>query len=722
MMADPEKTPVSPRLLPGQDGTHITFCRICEAFCGLTAEVRDGRIVKVGPDRNSPHSRGHICVKGPAMMDVTYDKDRITKPKKRVGEAGEFVDVEWDEALDDIASRQAAILASYGDQASAAYLGNPKAFNIGSSEWRSILRPMGFNKYFSAGSQDSNARHVACYVLYGSVVQQAFPDLPSCDHLLIFGANPLVSHGSVLTAPRMLEDLAAVAERGRVIVIDPRETETAARFEHLSIRTGTDAWMLGAMVNTLFDEGLADLNFLRERTLHWETLRDRIKPLDAELAERQCGIPADRIRRMAREFAAAPRAAAYSRLGLCRGQYSTLANLLVDSLNIVGGKFGRRGGWVLGEPAINLARLLPGGYGEQHSRIGNLPSVVGNLPSIVMPDEILVPGEGQVRALTVVSGNPVVSAPAPARLEAALEQLELFFSIDLYINETNRHAHYVLPSTSFFEREDLPLLGFAHMVRPYAQYTDAVIPPIGECRHENDILDEIARRFHAARGTEPERLEAHGTREVLARLDDLMRKGEHGDGFGARPDGLSVEKLRQARHGILFSEQLALGDWSEKVHADGKIHLWDTILEGEIERMVAHQPPGNLVLFGRRDIRSINSWMHNVDRLTRSQRPTLLIHPNDAVAHGLRNGDVVQIDSDIASMEALIEVTDAVREGAVCYPHGWGHNGSWLRANAMDGGNVNRLAPDKVTDVEQVSGASFLDGFPVALRKMEREA
>jgi len=459
-------------LRPGEDGTHATFCRLCEALCGLSVEVRDGAIVKVSPDRENPHSRGHLCLKGPAMAEVQRDPDRVLSPLKRVGGPGQFATVSWDEALDEIAQVLAGILGTSGPEAIATYTGNPAAYSTGLLYGqRQVFRALGFRKHFNPASQDTTARVVANYCLYGSLDAGGIPDLDGCDLLLVFGANPLVSHGSNLITPRIREDLDAIARRGEVVVFDPRRTETAERYTHVPLNPASDVWVLAALVAEVFRAGAADTEFLARHTEGAERLAAAVADITPERAERATGVPAAMIRSLAARFAQSA-SAAYGRVGLCRGPFSTLSNVLIDALNLVAGRFAKPGGWVFGySPLASPPATGPRGYGATRSRVADLPTVGGVMPSLLLPGEILDPGEGRVRALFVMAGNPVLSAPGGQRLVAALDALDLLVSADLYVNETNRHAHFILPATTFFERPDVVTLPHTNMLRPYLQHT-----------------------------------------------------------------------------------------------------------------------------------------------------------------------------------------------------------------------------------------------------------
>lgn len=705
----------SARLKPGEDGTHITFCRICEAFCGLTAEVEAGKIIRIGPDRQNPHSHGHICIKGTAMLDVVNDEDRVLHPLRRIGDPGVFERVSWEQAIEGIAQTLEHIEASQPDMAIGGYIGNPLAFSsahllLG----RLLLKKIGVTKLFSATSQDSNPRHVASYLLYGWGVRLALPDLKYCNFLIILGANPLVSHGSVLTAPRIREDLQAIAARGRVVVVDPRATETAKKFEHVAIAPDKDVWLLGAMLNLIFNEKLADEEFLAASTCDVAALRNAVAGFSLERAGLECGLEPEAIRELAIAFASEPRAAIYSRAGICRGRFSTLTNFFVDCLNIVSGKFGRKGGWRFGSSPLDGGSRMAGGYEPGSSRIGGLPAVLGCLPSVTLADEILTPGDGQIRAMLLAGGNAALSAPGGDRLAQALNSLDLLVSLDFYMTETNKFAHYILPSTTFLEREDVPLLGLNQMVRPFMQYTDAVVPPAGEAKPEYLIYQLIvAARARMKSGNASQNKLVY--LDPMMAFDEKLRASRVGDKFGKKPDGLSLEGLKASPHGELLDDGELTQDSLPKIaHSDGKIHLWHPQLSDELERLFAEgQKSTVLRLFGRRELKSINSWMHNVERLVRSQRPTLLMHPDDAAERNMDDGQNVIITANGEQVEATLEITVDVVRGSVNYPHGWGHAGGWKRANGTDGTNINALAPRGFAEVEQLSGASFLDGIPV---------
>ncbi|NIJ36117.1 formate dehydrogenase [Sphingopyxis panaciterrae] len=700
-----------------------SFCRLCEAFCGTIVTVEAGRPVKLSPDRDNPHTQGHICVKGAAIVDIANDPDRVLRPLKRTGGPGEFTEVSWDEALDDIAARLSAIIATHGPEAVATYFGNPGAFSTDtfmSSQW--FLQRIGSTKFYAAGSQDSTSRHLASWILYGVAFRNAIPDLPNCDFLIITGANPLVSHGGLLTAPRMRHDLDAIAARGRVIVIDPRRTETAKRYEHLAVQPDADAWLHAAMLKVMIDSQAVDEDFLTRHCTGWDNLKTAVRAVDLDAAAAATGLARETIETLARDFAAAPRAAMYGRVGLCRGQFSTIANMLLDAINIAGGKFGKVGGSTFGAFPLAGGGEPLSGYGEHRTRIGNLPVVAGLMPAAALPDDILEPGEGQVRAMMIVAGNPVLSAPGGERLEQALASLDLLFSIDLYVTESNRFADYILPAATFLEKDDIPLIGLSHMVRPYIQYARAAVPTMGEARDEKGIFDDLVRRIglgSIAPTPGLRWLERQGMAITPLTLVELgLRHGPFGKARGA--DALTFAKLADMPHGTMLDMPLTYDDWAPHIATgDGRIRLWHPILADEFARFAVHQPVGSvaptLKLFSQRKLKSMNSWMHNPEKLARSQEPALLVHPADAARHGLADGGQARVSNAHGAVEVRVEVTDDVVEGAACYPHGWGHNGGWRHANTLPGANINVLLGLGPEAVELVSGTTFIDGIPVSV-------
>ncbi len=707
---------------PGADGLHRTFCRLCEAQCGLIAEVTSGVIGKVGPDRDHPVSEGHLCIKGPAMASVTHDPDRVLTPLRRIGGPGEFEPVSWDEALDDIAARLRPVMARDAEGIGL-FKGNPASFaTLRALYGAQFLRALGGNKSFSSLHIDTGAKNLAQELVFGGAADWTFPDLEDCDFLIILGGNPLVSHMSLVAEPRVLPKLAAIHARGAVVVVDPRRTETAQRFEHLPIRPDSDAWLLAAMLNHIFARGLERRALLEARTTGWEDLRAAVQPITPERAAARCGAPAEAIRDLATRFAEARTAACYGRVGTNRGRFPTLVNLLIESLNVVTGRFGEPGGWISGVSPLAAQPASPpvlAPYGAARSRIGDIPLVLGQSPGGALAAEIVTPGKGQLRALFVESGNPVHSYPAGNELAEALEQLDLFVAIDLYINETARHAHYILPATTFFERDDFTDYWVRNAPRPCGAIFPAVIAPRGEARLEYDIYNAILERVGLpAVPAAPD--DGSDLSPLMRTADAMLRGGVHGDHHGARPEGLSIARLRREfPSGVRIGERAdAAASWQRVWTEEGKVRLWHAVTAGEFARLLADvsgATDGQLLLFGRRKLASLNSWMHNVERLVRSEKPTLLIHPGDARARNIGDGQMVEIASKAGRIAVEAEISEDVVPGSVNYPHGWGHEGGWRRAKRLPGANVNLIASSRPEDWEQVSGMVHVDGIAVTV-------
>jgi anaerobic selenocysteine-containing dehydrogenase len=712
-----------------------TFCRICEPLCGMIATVDDGRLVALRPDKDHPLSAGFACQKGIAFTEVVNDPDRVTTPLRR-GPNG-FEPVSWDEAMTDIAARLADIHRRHGAGAIGWYYGNPGAFSYSHTLSLSMFMA-GFGPrlhVFTAGSQDVNNRFVASQLLYGSPLALPIPDVLRADLLVVIGANPVVSHGSVLTVPRVKDRMHDIVKRGgRVLVIDPRRTETAAQFEWLGIIPDGDAYLLLSLLHVLFGENLVDRARLARQAEGGVWLEQLARPFSPEATQPRTGIDPDAVRSLARDLARTERAAVYGRVGTSTGENGTLTTYLLDAVNLVAGNLDRPGGSMFGRfgfPGERLAMkglsaLLRTIYSRRRSRIGGFPSVLMSEPAGVMAKEITTGGRGQVRALLVSAGNPVLSVPNGDELENALRGLELMVGVDLYVNETLAHCDYVLPAATMYERDDFPLPFQTLQPTPFRQATEAVIAPVGQARAEWEVIDEITRRLW--RRTPGLALMA-GMRKALSLLgvrlsprllvDAVIRLGEGGDRYGLRR-GLSFSRLTADHpHGFVLAPNLRDGVLRDTVVYRGRrVRLRHDEIAAEVEALSRRRAPDGypMRLIGMRESRSENSWMHNAPLLMRGDRVQhARMHVDDAALAGIVDGDVVRIASPHGEIELPVIVTKDIVAGVVAVPHGWGHKGTggWRRANEAGGANVNRLMSSAPEDIEKLAGMAHLTGVPV---------
>jgi anaerobic selenocysteine-containing dehydrogenase len=714
---------------------HTVFhtCSLCEATCGLRFEVEDNQILSVRPDDDDVFSRGYVCPKGIAIADIHADRDRLRRPVRR-NAAGEFEEISWEAAFDLVASRLRETRERHGRDAVGFYWGNPTGNNHGALLMLSAFtKALGTRNRFSSGSQDANPRIVTSYELYGSSVSIPIPDIDRTDYFLCLGANPIVSNGSVMTAPDMRRRLRAVRERGgKVVVVDPRRTETVKEAdEHVAIRPGGDAAFLLAMAQVLVERGRIDRHVLESTTSGWGEIERRLATFTPARAAAFAGVPADTIERLALEFADARSAVCYSRVGVCVAPHATLATFATDLLNIVTGRLGREGGPMFTTPAFDLTRVarMSGldGRDRWRSRVRGLPETLGDLPSAALADEIETPGEGRIRAMVTFAGNPVLSVPNGRRIAAALGTLDFMASIDIYINETTRHADVILPPCWNLAEDHIDLLFASVAVRNIARWS----PPVVE-RGEGELADwEILLALTERLGGGPlgdpwlDRLlgwlRPLGVRWTpTGFLDLLLRFGPYGDRFLPWSDGLNLEKLKAAPHGIDLGA-LRPGIEQRLFHADRRIHLASpcmleaiAVLERELD---ANAGANGLLLIGRRELRSNNSWMHNLPSLVSGrERCVLYVHPDDASRYQVRDGEMAILESRVHRGEVRVAVTDEMRPGVVSLPHGYGHADSapWQKvAGSHAGVSANDWVDDAI--VEPIIGQSILNGVPVRL-------
>jgi len=735
-------------------------CPLCEATCGLEITVDDGAVTAIRGDGRDVLSAGFLCPKGFGLKGLHEDPDRLRQPLIRTA-SGEFAPATWEEAFAEIDRGLAPILAEHGRDAVAAYLGNPNAHNLSILYSRVLLKTLGSRNVFSASTVDQYPKQMAAAHMFGGGTSVPVPDVDRTDYLLILGANPLASNGSLMTAPDMRGRLRAIQQRGgRVVVIDPRRSRTAeVADEHHFIRPGTDALALFALVHTLFDEDLAAPGSLSELCNGLDTVRELAEDFAPEVVAETCGIPAEQLRSLARALAGAPRAAVYGRIGTCTQEFGTLSSWLVDVLNVLTGNLDREGGAMFTRAAAGASNTkgAPGrgrgaAFGRWSSRVRELGEIFGELPVACLAEEIQEPGEGQVRALITVAGNPVLSTPNSERLAQALGELEFMVSVDIYLNETTRHANVILPAPSPLEHSHYDIALYQFAIHNVANYSPAVMAlpegmrdewqtllaltgivagqgPAADIAALDDLVaGELMRREVATEGSpvagrEPsellaETVDAHGAprRGPERLLDVMLRCGPYGDGYRTRPEGLSLAALEAAPHGI------DLGALTPRLPEvlrtpSGRIELAPEPIVTDVARLreAATRTHPEMLLIGRRQLRSNNSWMHNVPALAKGPvRCTMHVHPHDANRLRLRDGATARVSSRTGSVEVPVEVTDAIMPGVVSIPHGWGHDvaGTELSVAAVRPGvNSNVLADELALD--ELSGNAILNGIPV---------
>jgi anaerobic selenocysteine-containing dehydrogenase len=713
-----------------------TFCRICEPLCGMVATVEDGRLVALRPDKDHPLSAGFACQKGIAFTEVQNDPDRVTTPLRRT--QGGFEPVSWDEAMSDIAARLTAIHRSHGSGAIGWYMGNPAAFS-----YSHVIGVMAFIKgigrrshYFTASSQDTSSRLLASQFLYGTPTSVPIPDLMRTDLLVLMGANPVVSHGSFLTAPRIKDRMQDVVKRGgRVIVVDPRRSETAAAFEWLGIVPDGDAYFLLSLLQVLFAEALVDRKAVAAQADGLDWLAGQCAPFTPEDTERHTGIEPAVVRALARDLAQTPRAAVYGRLGTCVGRNGTLTTYLIDVVNLVAGNLDTPGGSVFGTLGIPgqrwgmkvMGASLRRSYRRKRTRIGGFRAVIGAEPAAMMAKEMSTAGKRQIKAFFVSAGNPVLSVPNGLELEAALEKVDLAVGLDLYVNETTAHCDYVLPVTTMYERDDFALTFQQFQATPFRQATEAVVTPPVEARTEWDIIDDLMQRMalrtpvFAVLGSVRRLLGLFGRPLDPRRLaDGMIRLSDAGDRYGLRRGGLTFDRLsRHHPHGVVVAPNIRTSVLGEVVvYRHGRVRLAHEEISSEIAAMVGRGQSADypMRMIGMREPRSENSWMHNAPLLMRGDRShRALMHLDDAAQRRIADGDTVEVSSPHGRIALPVTLTADIVPGTIAIPHGWGHKGTggWQLANRAGGVNVNQLMSTDPRDVEALAGMSWLTGVPV---------
>ncbi len=716
--------------------TRYTYCRICEASCGLKATLKDGKLQKVAANKEHLFSRGYICARGMASVDIHQDPDRIKYPMKRVN--GEFQRVSWEEALGDIGRRLKAIREQYGPHAVAVYFGNPIAFDYAFSTYM----PLGINalrtrNIYSAGSQDCNNKFAAAEQVYGSPLLQPIPDVDNMDFLIIWGSNPTISKMSFISLARPEERLKAIEKRGgRVILIDPRKNETARMLgEHIFIRPDTDIYLMMAMLQVIFSENLYNVETVRRHTRGVEELQAFVADCPPEKAAAVTGIKAEVITALARDFARAENAGIHCSLGVNLSSFGTLGYWLVQALNAVTGRLDKSRSMIFCFNLLNFPRLMKMATRNRMprpSRVGNMPPVMDTLPAGILADEILTPGEGQIKALIVLSGNPLLTVPDTDKLETALKSLDLVVSGDLFINETGGLSDYVLPSKDFYEHWDFAITNAMFNPTSALNFTEGVVKAEGERRELwiifHDLLAAAGYPLAGLKGFAP-----------MARLLDFLGRRIfcRDNPWSFRPrlmlrlmllaSGISWKKLKNSPHGMRLKDHQP-GQFYDKLiqTEDKKINLApeEFIAEkGSLDKFFEQeQSRGGFKLINQRQRRTHNSWLHNVKSFVEKEGTNFVsLNREDAARLGIAEGDLVEVKTGVAAIEIPARLVDTLMPGVVCIPHGWGHDkASGLNvARQFPGVNVNRITASGAENLEKFAGMAKLTGIPVEIARKE---
>ena len=705
--------------MASQTETAFRSCNLCEAICGLTIEHDGQQVVSIKGDKDDPLSRGHICPKAIALQDIHADPDRLRTPVRRT-ENG-FEPISWEDAFDLVESKLTQIRQQHGDDAVALYLGNPTVHNSGALLFQKYLKQsLNTRNRFAATSVDQLPHHLAGSLMFGHGLMIPIPDIDNTDYMLILGANPAASNGSLMTAPDVKNRLKAITKRsGKVVLVDPRRTESAKlATDHHFIRPGTDVFLLAAILNCLFENknDAVSLGRLGGFTKGVEQLKDAVAEFTPQNASAITGIEPATIENIAAEFATAKRAVVYGRMGVSTQPHGGLCHWIINAINLVTGNLDRTGGQMFAKPAVSLVGKsgTTHEFGRWKSRVRGLPEFEGDLPVAVLAEEMLTPGEGKIRALITSSGNPVLSTPNGVQLERALEQLDFYVAHDIYVNETTRHADLILPSPSGLETDHYDFIFLAVAVRNVAKYSPQIFAPEAGSMYDWQIMKELALRLMPKGSGVFGQLKTGFQKRILRWLtpDRLLDLGLKFGPYGMFRKGLSLKQLKANPNGIDLGElqsvlPAALRTTDKKIDAAPQVYL-DHLKQAVLPQLNAageSQPntaANEFSLIGRRHLRSNNSWMHNSQRLVKgTDRCTVMMHSSDAEKLSLADGAVVAVTSSVGSVKAPLEITDEMMPGVVSLPHGYGHHRPKIKlsvATQHAGVSINDLTDDKIVD------------------------
>ncbi|GFD94392.1 oxidoreductase [Alteromonas sp. KUL156] len=720
---------------------HYSTCTLCEAMCGIEVATKGQQILSIKGDKDNPFSQGHICPKASALKDLYDDPDRLKRPVKRVDDT--WQEITWDDAFDLVANKLHHIQQAHGNNAVGVYLGNPNAHNMGSILFGPYFyRALKSHNRYSATSVDQLPHHIVSRRLFGHISQIPIPDIDNTQHFMIIGGNPLASNGSIMTVPNVKKRLKAIQKRGgKVVVIDPKRSETAdISCKHHFIRPGSDVLLLLAMLHVLFEKQLHRVDAILPYAEDIKEVENYVRDYSPQKVSEFIGISASQVTQLVLDFCHAESAVCYGRMGASVQAFGTLTQYLIMLFNMLTGNLDKQGGMMFTQPAADVLPVSgKGSMGGFTSRVRGLPAFAGEYPVACLAEEILTPGEGQIKAMVIGAGNPVVTTPNAEQLDKAFAQLDFMVAVDFYITETSRHADVILPPVTALERDHYDIVFHNFAVRNFAKYSEAVVDIDKDQLTDWQIYLSLAERLDALNGKSTAHYAALWVKQPKGVVDDLLKAGLYGRNANKYKDadthsnetstaipaeGLSIETLKAHPHGIdLGPLQPSLPH--ALFHEDKKIHLDFDYFMADLNRVNTHffekeNQSQSMVLIGRRHIKTNNSWLHNSPRMVKgNNRCTLQLHPNDGAKYGIGDGDEVNVKSRVGQLTIEAEITDAIMPGVVSIPHGWGHNKKGIKlsvASQHPGVNTNILTDD--LQVDELSGNAVLNGVPVILEKV----
>ncbi len=695
--------------------THYRACHLCEAICGLEIKTKGTEILSIRGDKDDPMSKGFICPKATAIADIHNDPDRLRKPVKKVD--GEWLEIDWDEAINLVAEKLVTIQDNHDGDAVGFYAGNPGVHNYGNiTHGTQLRRAVKTRNHFSATSLDQLPHQLVAQQMFGHQFFIPIPDIDRTEFMVILGGNPLASNGSIMTVPNAPKRLKDIQQRGgQLVVIDPRRSETAEiADQHHFIRPGTDAWLLMAMINLMFQENWVQCSKLTTIVEGMAEVEQAAKPFTLGLAAEQTGISADQIRQLTHDLAHKDRAVLYGRMGVSVQEFGALCQWAIQVINILIGALDEEGGALLSSPAFAYVRKgtpAAGHFNLFQSRVSGLPEFAGELPAVSMAEEILTPGDGQIKAMVTIAGNPIISSANADEIDRAFAALDFYVAFDFYINATTRHADVILPPTSPLEHDHYDIAFHRLAVRNSTRYNPVVFEREEGSLHDWEIFNAVTAKIQELRGKEYRPIPAP---------DVVVAAGIESDVYG--PDqnpamALTMEKIKAAPHGIDLGP-LKTGLADRIANESGLINAAPEMYLDDLPRLLASQKSNNedeLLLIGRRHVRSNNSWMHNYHRLVKGpKRWQLMMHPQDLAKLGIEDQAEVKVESRVGQITTVVQATDEVMPGVVSLPHGWGHQRKGIKmaiASQQQGANCNVLTDDKFID--KLSGNAALNGVPV---------